>query len=69
MSLRTRLAAIERHIRELHADHRDRCPTCDGSGPGESRIVRCYLRSGEVIPKAPTCPRLWPHRGRERLGD
>ncbi len=41
MSLRTRLAAIERHIKELHADHDDRCPTCGGSGPGESRIVRC----------------------------
>ena len=55
MSLRTRLASLERHVRELHANC-STCPTCNGPSPGYNSVMLGYERDGEVVPKDPTCP-------------
>ena len=55
MSLHTRLASLERHVRELHANC-STCPTCRGPSPGYNSIMLGYERDGEVVPRDPTCP-------------
>ncbi len=55
MSLRSRLASIERHVRERHAGSLS-CLTCGGPSPGVNSVVLCYERDGEVVPREPQCP-------------
>ena len=55
MSLRSRLASLERHVRELHANC-STCLTCGGPSPGYNSIMLGYERDGEVVPGEPTCP-------------
>ena len=55
MSLRSRLASIERHVRELHASSLT-CPICGGPSPGVNAVMLCWERDGEVVPRHPECP-------------
>ncbi len=55
MSLHTRLAALERHVRELHANCSS-CPTCGGPSPGFNSIMLCYEHDGDVVSREPQCP-------------